>query len=170
MAIQEVLQFGNSILRETCTEVANFNAPDVIQTQTDLRDTLHELQRIHERGGGLAAPQIGSGLRIVYINAKDRSFHLCNPVIVERSKETFEVWDFCFSASARFLAPVTRNLRIRVEYDDVTGLSHSEEFEGYFSELLQHEIDHLNGTLFIDHIEKTGSITMVEEWDRLYSR
>lgn len=169
MAIQEVLQFGNPLLRESCTDVVDFEAPGVLQIEADLQDTLHDLQRIHCRGGGLAAPQIGSKLRIVYVNAHGRSFHLCNPVIVEHSEETFEVWDFCFSARASFLAQVTRNLRICVEYQDVTGSKRSEEFEGYFSELLQHEIDHLNGTLFIDRIKNPGTLTMVEEWDRYYT-
>ena len=166
MAIQDVLQFGNPLLRETCVDVIDFEAPEILQTGIDLQDTLHDLQHIHGRGGGLAAPQIGLKLRIVYLNARGRSFHLCNPVIVERSEETFEVWDFCFSAGASFLAQVTRNLHIRVEYQDLAGRKHREEFEGYFSELLQHEIDHLNGTLFIDHIEKPETLTMVEEWDR----
>jgi peptide deformylase len=114
----------------------------------------------------LAAPQIGSLLRIVYVNARGRSFFLLNPVIVDRSKEVFEVWDFCFSARASFLAQVSRNLRISVEYRDDTGERRHEEFEGYLSELLQHEIDHLDGILFIDHIEKPETITMVEEWDK----
>ena len=169
MAIQDVLQFGNPLLRESCVDVTDFTSPETLTTLADLRDTLIDLQRIHGRGGGLAAPQIGSTLRIVYINAKGRSFHLCNPVIVERSEETFEVWDFCFSANASFLAPVTRNLRIVVEYRDSSGEKISEEFEGYFSELLQHEIDHLNGTLFIDHIRNPESMMMVEEWDRLHN-
>jgi peptide deformylase len=64
------------------------------------------------------------------------------------------------------MAQVSRNLRIRVDYQDVAGKCISEEFEGYFSELLQHEIDHLNGTLFIDHIEKPETITMTSEWDK----
>lgn len=67
------------------------------------------------------------------------------------------------------MAQVSRSQRIRVEYQDVAGKNVSEEFEGYFSELLQHEIDHLNGTLFIDHIEKPETITMTEEWDRRLS-
>lgn len=169
MAIRDVLQFGNPFLRESCIEVSDFNSPGVLQTQADLADTLHDLQRLHGRGGGLAAPQIGSEYRIIYINAQGRSQHLCNPVIVERSEETFEVWDFCFSTRASFMAQVSRSLRIRVEYQDVAGKSVSEEFEGYFSELLQHEIDHINGTLFIDHIEKPETITMTEEWDRRLS-
>lgn len=166
MTIQNVLQFGHSLLRESCANISDFASPEVLQIQTNLKDTLHDLQRIHGRGGGLAAPQIGSSLRMVYVNAKGRSFHLCNPAIIERSEEVFEVWDFCFSASASFLAPVIRNLRIKVEYQDTSGRKRLEEFEGYFSELLQHEIDHLNGTLFIDRIKNPGKLTMVEEWDR----
>jgi peptide deformylase len=169
MAIQDVLQFGNPFLRESCVKVVDFESPEILKTGADLQDTLHDLQRIHGRGGGLAAPQIGSRLRMVYVNARDRSFHLCNPEIVERSKETFEVWDFCFSAGASFLAQVTRNLRIRVEYQDIAGGKLSEEFEGYFSELLQHEIDHLDGTLFIDRVNKPESFTMVEEWDKQHA-
>ena len=169
MAIQDVLQFGNPLLRESCVDVTDFSSPETLSTLADLRDTLIDLQRIHGRGGGLAAPQINSTLRIIYINAKGRSLHLCNPIIVERSEETFEVWDFCFSANAAFLAPVTRNLRIAVEYQDSSGEKISEEFEGYFSELLQHEIDHLNGTLFIDHIRNPASMMMVEEWERLHN-
>jgi peptide deformylase len=168
MAIQNVLQFGNPLLRKPCIAITDFTAPGCLQIQADLRDTLLDLQRIHGRGGGLAAPQIDSNLRIIYINTRHRSLHLCNPVIVERSAETFEVWDFCFSARAAFLAPVTRNLRIRVEYQDTAGKTHGEEFEAYLSELLQHEIDHLDGTLFIDHIKDTGTITMVDEWDKIH--
>ena len=166
MAIRDVLQFGNPLLRESCREVRDFATGEVLQTQQDLSDTLHDLQSAHNKGGGLAAPQIGSLLRIVYINARGRSFHLCNPVIVERSEDTFEVWDFCFSARASFLAQVTRNRSIRVEYQDATGQHHDETFEGYFSELLQHEIDHLDGVLFIDRIENPATLTMVEEWDK----
>jgi peptide deformylase len=166
MTINNVLQFGDPFLRETCIGVTDFTSPGFLQVKADLADTLRDLQQLHGRGGGLAAPQIGSNLRVVYINARGRSLHLCNPVIVERSEETFEVWDFCFSARAAFLAPVTRNLRIRVDYQDTHGQKHSELFEDYFSELLQHEIDHLNGTLFIDHIKDPKTITMVDEWDR----
>lgn len=166
MAIRNVLQFGNPLLRETSIEVTEFLSPEVQKTARNLEDTLSDLQRIHGKGGGLAAPQIGSLLGIVHVNARGRSLILVNPVIVERSDELFEVWDFCFSAGASFLAPVRRNLRIAVEYQDLDGTRHREEFAGYFSELLQHEIDHLDGILFIDRIEKPTAITMMSEWDR----
>jgi peptide deformylase len=169
VAIRDVLQFGNSQLRQPSVDVVDFESPEVLEAQRDLKDTLHDLQRIHSKGGGLAAPQIGSLVRIVYVNARGRSLLLLNPLIVERSDAVFEVWDFCFSARASFLAQITRNLRICVEYQGAAGRRTREEFEGYFSELLQHEIDHLDGTLFIDHIRKPETITMVEEWDKAHA-
>ena len=166
MAIRGVLQFGNPLLRKSAAAVSDFNSPAALQTMEDLRNTLIDLQRIHGRGGGLAAPQIGSLTRIVFINAKGRSQFLLNPTIVDRSDETFDVWDFCFSARAAFVAQIERHRKIVVEYQDESGVNHTEEFEDYFSELLQHEIDHLNGTLFIDLIDRPETITMIGEWER----
>ena len=169
MAVRDVLQFGNPILREKSVDVGGFGTPAVQQTMWDLKDTLHELQRAHHKGGGLAAPQIGSLSKIIYINARGHSFFVLNPEIVDKSDELFDVWDFCFSANAAFLARIKRSTSIDVDYRDENGDPKREKFEGYFSELLQHEIDHLDGRLFIDLIEDPKTITMVEEWDRSYS-
>ncbi len=163
MAIREVLQFGNPLLREGSAAVSDLNSPSTLQTMEDLRDTLLDLQRIHGRGGGLAAPQIGSLTKIIFINAPGRSFFLLNPAIVDRSDEMFDVWDFCFSASAAFVAQIERHRRIVVEYQDENGAGQTEEFEDYFSELLQHEIDHLNGKLFVDLIDRPETIRMIGE-------
>lgn len=165
MTIRSVLQFGNPLLREIAADVADFSSESTRQTLNDLEDTLLDLQRIHGMGGGLAAPQIGSSTRVVYVNARGRSFFLLNPGIVEKSDELFDVWDFCFSSKASFLATIVRHRKITVEFQDENGEFHTEDFEGYFSELLQHEIDHLYGRLFIDRITRPETITMVEEWD-----
>ena len=61
MAIQDVLQFGNLLLRQSCAEVTDFEAPEVQRTLTDLKDTLHDLQFVHGKGGGVAAPQFMQG-------------------------------------------------------------------------------------------------------------
>lgn len=169
MAVKDVLQFGDKTLRQCAVDVKDLESPSVKQTMRDLADTLHHLQRIHGKGGGLAAPQIGSPTKIVYVNARGRSFLLVNPEIVDRSAEMFEVWDFCFSARASFLARVSRHRRIVVAFQDEDGTPHRENFSDYFSELLQHEIDHLRGRLFIDLIEKPETITMVEEWNKDHS-
>ena len=163
MAVRQVLKFGNPLLRQRAAEIVDVHDPTVLQTMEDLRDTLIDLQRIHGRGGGLAAPQIGSSTRIVFVNARGRMFFLVNPEIVEKSDELFDVWDFCFSADAAFVARVQRHRRIVVEFVDAAGDSSTETFEDYFSELLQHEIDHLDGRLFVDLIEDPSTITMIEE-------
>ena len=110
--------------------------------------------------------KFGSSTRIVYVSAQGRSFFLLNPKIVKKSEELFDVWDFCFSANASFVAQIERHRTIVVEYQGRDGASHSEQFDDYFSELLQHEIDHLDGRLFIDLINRPETITMMEEWAR----
>lgn len=72
-------------------------------------------------------------------------------MIVEHTEESFDVWDFCFIANASLLSQVTHNQRIRVKYYDIAGAKHGELFEGYFSELLQHEVDHLNRNFSRSH-------------------
>jgi peptide deformylase len=161
MPIKKVIQIGDPLLRKKCAKVNSFNSREMKVIKAGLRDTLHNLLKIHKRGGGLAAPQIGYLKKIIYINAKGRSSFLINPKITFTSKRMFNVWDFCFSGNSAFTAEVKRHWKIRVEYDDETGKKQKETFEGYFSELLQHEIDHLEGRLFIDLIKDPSKIKMI---------
>ncbi len=163
MAIIKVILIGDPLLRKKCFRVTDFNSPEVKTIKSGLKSTLHYLQQIHKRGGGLAAPQIGHLKKIIYINAKGRSFFLINPKITYASKKMFSVWDFCFSGNAAFTAQVKRHWKIRVEYDDEKGQKGEEDFQGYLSELLQHEIDHLEGRLFIDLINDPSKIKMIEQ-------
>ena len=162
MALKKIILIGDPLLRKKCTRVNNFNSSEVKTIKSGLKSTLHHLQKIHKKGGGLAAPQIGYIKKIIYINAKGRSFFIINPKIIYAGKKMFDVWDFCFSANAAFTAPVKRHWRIKVEYDDEKGQKQEEDFEGYFSELLQHEIDHLEGRLFIDLIKDPSKIKMID--------
>jgi peptide deformylase len=168
MAIKKVRLFGDPILRKKCAKIRSFGSHETLGLERDLFDTLRSLQRIHKKGGGLAAPQIGVPMRMTYIHAKGQSFAVINPVIKRKSKDMFKVWDFCFSENATFLAQVMRHKRIVVEYQDPRGDMKGEEFSGYFSELLQHEIDHLNGILFVDRLIDPASIMMVKEWDKKF--
>jgi peptide deformylase len=161
MAIKKVILIGDPLLRKKCVRVNYFNSHEVKTIKSGLKSTLHNLQKIHKRGGGLAAPQIGYLKRVVYINAKGRSFFLINPKITYASKKVFNVWDFCFSGNAAFTAQIKRHWKITVEYANEKGQKGEEDFEGYFSELLQHEIDHLEGRLFIDLIKDPSKIKMI---------
>jgi peptide deformylase len=165
MAIKKVIFIGDPLLRKKCAKVNNFNSPEVKTIKSGLKSTLHHLQKIHKKGGGLAAPQIGYLKKVIYINAKGRSFFLINPKITYASKKLFNVWDFCFSGNASFTAQIKRHWKIKVEYDDEHGQKQGKDFEGYFSELLQHEIDHLEGRLFIDLIKDPSKIKMIEHLD-----
>jgi len=162
MTIKKVILFGDSFLRKKCSPISEFNSPEIKTIKDDLKDTLDQLQAIHKQGGGLAAPQIGYSKQLIFINARGRSFYLLNPKITETSEKLFDVWDFCFSGKAAFKARIKRFWRITVEYDNENGEKQKEVFEEYFSELVQHETDHLEGRLFIDLIEDPANIRMVE--------
>jgi peptide deformylase len=91
---------------------------------------------------------------------------MINPHIVSRSEETMDVWDSCFSADVAFFGKVRRNRRITVAYDDEQQNRVVAQFENDLSELFQHEIDHLDGVLFTDHIID-HEIMMRSEWEKL---
>ena len=138
------------------------------QILEDMKDTLSEHQRIYKMGRGLAAPQIGYNKRVVYIQTPNFTSYLINPEIVWRSPETFEVWDSCFSMEAKFFVKIPRNRRIKVKYVDKFQEFHNETFNDDMSELLQHELDHLDGIMCSDRLTDTKNIVLRQEWEKRY--
>ena len=157
---------GDPRLRET-TELVAFDRK-LLQILEDLKDTLSKHQRFYGMGRGLAAPQIGYNKKIVYIQTPSFTSYLINPEIVWRSPETFEVWDSCFSMEAKFFVKIPRNRSIKVKYVDETQEFHNETFNDDMSELMQHEIDHLDGIMCTDRLTDTRNIVMREEWEKRY--
>jgi len=106
-------------------------------------------------GIGLAAPQIGELLRLVVIDIrpdeKPEPMVLVNPEIVADSQELATREEGCLSLPNQF-ADVTRPARVKVRWQDLTGTKKEIEADGLLAACLQHEIDHLNGVLFVDHI------------------
>jgi peptide deformylase len=106
-------------------------------------------------GIGLAAPQVGEMLRLVVIDLqKDEAkapFVMVNPEIVAASAETATREEGCLSLPGQY-ADVTRPARVKVRYHDLEGARREIEGEGLLSACLQHEIDHLDGVLFVDHL------------------
>ena len=88
---------------------------------------------------------------------------MVNPVITATSDETMVVWDFCFSYFSIFF-PVRRHVLVEVKYQDVQGRDRRVEATGHLAELLQHEIDHLDGVLAIDLVTDVKRICTFEEW------
>jgi peptide deformylase len=144
MPVREILQLGDPRLHERCAEVT---AP-IAGTLRDLADTLADFRTRTGFGRGIAAPQIGVPLRAIFIRMPDGfAGALVNPRIEWMSPERFELWDDCFSFPD-LLVRVSRSIAVRVAYLDEQGRSHViDAREQPFSELLQHELDHLDGIL-----------------------
>ncbi len=106
-------------------------------------------------GIGLAAPQVGVGLRLVVIDLgadeKPAPMTLVNPQIVAASAERAIREEGCLSLPGQY-ADVARPARVTVRYHDIEGVRHDIEAEGLLAACLQHELDHLDGVLFIDHL------------------
>ena len=162
MAITEILQLGNPTLRAVSERVGEPDGPAVHSLRADLRDTLLEHNRRTGYGRGIAAPQLGALQRVIHVEL-DGSRTLVNPVISARSDETMELWDFCFSYFSIFF-PVRRHVLVEVKYQDEHGRDQRLEAVGDLSELLQHEIDHLDGVLAIDLVTDVKRICTFEEW------
>lgn len=165
MAIQRILMIGNEVLRRTSEDV-DFKTDDVEQILQDLRDTLHHAQDVKQIGRAIAAPQIGCLKRVVYMETTDQTIVMINPKVTHKSLETFVVWDSCFSADVAFFGKTVRYKTITVEYVDKNQTTMCNTFTDDFSELFQHEIDHLDGILFTDHIVD-NHIIMRREWEKL---
>ena len=106
-------------------------------------------------GIGLAAPQIGEGLRLIVLDIqpkeKPEPLVLVNPEIIAESAERATREEGCLSLPGQY-ADVTRPARVKVRYLDLTGAKREIEGDGLLSACLQHEIDHLDGVLFVDHL------------------
>ena len=166
MVIRDTVLLGDPRLREIAEPVIfDRKLPQILE---DMKDTLTEHQRIYGMGRGLAAPQIGYNKRLVYIQTLGFTSYLINPEIVWRSPEKFDVWDSCFSMEAKFFVKIPRNRSIKVKYVDENQRFHNETFKDDMSELLQHELDHLDGVMCPDRLTDTRNIVMREEWEKRY--
>jgi peptide deformylase len=167
MPVRPILQLGDPRLREIALPVEVPASPEVAALIKDLADTLAYWRATTGYGRGIAAPQLGISLRVIFLQLPgEKPWPLVNPEILERSEEKIVVWDACLSFLSIFMQ-VERHREITVRYQDVKG--DSREFRAgddrNLSELLQHEIDHLDGILAVDRIVDTKSLCTREEFE-----
>ena len=146
MAIRNVVQVGDDILRKKCFEVTVFDEK-LAQLMDDLRDTVRK-----EEGAGLAAPQVGVLRRAVVVDVAEGFYELINPVIVE-SKGEQRGYEGCLSVRGK-RGIVTRPLVVKVEYSDRHGKRKKLVARGFFARAVCHELDHLDGILYTDRAER----------------
>lgn len=167
MTIHRIRLLGDPILHTRCDSITKPRSAAVRVVVDDLRETLRDWQSRFGVGRAIAAPQVGAPLRIVHAEM-DRPWVLINPEIVEVGSDDFPVWDDCFSFP-NLLVRVLRAYRIRVRYLDARGEPREVDVEGEKAELLQHEIDHLDGVLAVDRPHGPHPFCLREEWNRLYT-
>ena len=146
MARKFVVQTGDPVLREKCTEVKTFNG-ELWRLLDDMKETVRA-----EEGAGLAAPQIGIAKRVVVIDVEEGFFELVNPVIVAVKGEQTGA-EGCLSVKGK-QGTVTRPYKVRAEYRDRNGKKHKLTAEGFFARAVCHELDHLDGILYTDRAEE----------------
>jgi peptide deformylase len=163
MPSRRILQLGDPLLR---TVSASVSAPsEAIPIFEDLRATLHEFRRAHGFGRGISAVQIGAPLRLIFIEFEGVEYAIRNPEYEFQSAAKFRLWDDCFSFPG-LLVYLERSQSVRVRYQDQDGKVKLLEAAGGLSELLQHEIDHLDGILAVDRAIDRNSLCTREEYVR----
>lgn len=176
MKILRRTNFGNSVLRQvarrlTATEILS----DEMQSLID--DMFYTVER-KQYGIGLAAPQIGQSLALSVIAIKatpsrphlsDKQLVIINPEIVRTYGRQQAMWEGCisFGGGKDFpYAQAMRYIKVRVRYLDRQATLHEHDVEGMLAHVMQHEIDHLNGILFVDRVKDTKTYVMMSEFKK----
>ena len=151
MAILEILKYPEPVLNRVAPAVKNITG-DMVQLVTDMLDTMYAAP-----GVGLAAPQVGISQRIIVLDVDHENPHkrvhkLINPVITRAEGKI--IWEEGCLSVVDFTAEVRRSAQVEVTAFDENEREVKVEAEGLFAVVLQHEIDHLDGKLFIDRISR----------------
>ena len=162
MAILTIIQYPNPVLRKKSRPVKKVDARIKLLI-ADMIETMHCAP-----GVGLAAPQVGENIRLIVIDVGEGAFAVINPKITKKNKELQSFEEGCLSFVG-LVGPVLRPSKITVDGLDKNGKHLTIEAEGLLATVLQHEIDHLDGTVFLDHIKDKSLIREVsrkEEEDK----
>ena len=143
--IREILLLGRPELWRLAEPVADVRAREAADLAADLGATLADFRDRKGFGRAIAAPQIGVPWRVIFLAVGPKG-PLYNPVLVQASAEQMELWDDCFSFPD-LLVRVRRSAEVTVRYLDEHAIARTLSARGEMAELLQHEIDHLDGIL-----------------------
>ena len=166
MPARRILQLGDPLLREVSARIGEHE--DTRGLFADLEATLHEFRRTHGFGRGISAIQIGVPRRAIYMEVDGVSYSIVNPEFDWMSPAKFTLWDDCFSFP-NLLVKLERSKQVRVRYTDENGSARILGASHGLSELLQHEVDHLDGILAIDRALDRNSFATREEYIRRYA-
>ncbi len=165
MSIKTIFKYPDSVLRRNTEEITTFDK-DLAKLIEDMAETMYDAPGI-----GLAAPQIGYSIKLIVVDiSKDEDSEkqyipMINPEIIGHEGEQLDE-EGCLSVP-ELTANVKRYRRVTVSYQDSEGNNRELSTEDRFAVVLQHEIDHLNGVLFLDHLsslKRTLYKKKVKKW------
>ena len=172
MSLLKIAQIGHPVLRQTARTLTQEELAGA-EVQTFI-DNLVETMR-DANGAGLAATQVYNPIQVCAIEVKDNPRYpykpnipltvMVNPVITMLSEETFENFEGCLSVP-NLRGRVMRNAEIRVNFLDRDGQAHEREVRGITAGTYQHEVDHLFGKIFVDHVFDSKSLCTWTEFER----
>ncbi len=164
-AAARVLLIGDPRLREISAPVDDVEDKQFIAENRTLAATLEDFRKAHGFGRAISAPQIGVAKRFIALNLDGCPRTMVNPVIVWRDARKFTLWDDCMSFPF-LLVRVARSESISVKFSDDTGKEQTwDRLDRATSELLQHEIDHLDGMLAVDRAVDRQSLVSREVFE-----
>lgn len=169
-AILEVLQLGHPTLRRHAQPIQNIGDPKI---QTLIEQLI--LTTTHAKGVGIAAPQVGMSDRVFIVASHPNPRYpkapvmeptaMINPKIIAHSSKQIKGWEGCLSVPGiRGLVP--RYQTIEVEYTSRDGTQYRHEFHDFVARIFQHELDHLEGIIFLDRVETTHELMTEAEYQK----
>ncbi|MDR2157694.1 MAG: peptide deformylase [Holosporaceae bacterium] len=159
----KLLTYPNPILSQKCSDVEEGD-PEACSILEEMSKKLYEWE-----GAGLAAPQIGILKKIVVIDVREepqRLYKLINPKIVQKSEEMVESREGCLSLPL-LREVVLRSQSVTVEYLDEKFIKRTIQATGFLSFCLQHELDHLDGVLYIDRLSRLKKSSAIRKFKKL---
>ncbi|MCK9456386.1 MAG: peptide deformylase [Candidatus Riflebacteria bacterium] len=154
-----ILHYGEAELRKSCEPIKEITE-EIKQLVSDMFETMYEA-----KGVGLAGPQVGKNIRLAIIDIGDDPIVMINPEIIKKSgKET------CLEGCLSFPGlseKVERALKVTAEYTDLSGDTYEIEAEGLLARAIQHELDHLDGIVFVDRISKARKIQIKNDLEAI---
>ncbi len=150
MAIRRVIQVGDEVLRQKCFPVEKFDEK-LWQILDDMKDTVR-----YEEGAGLAAPQVGVLRRAVVCDVDEGFFEFVNPrFLLQKGEQSGP--EGCLSVRGR-QGTVSRPYKVKIAYQDRFGEEHTLAAKGFFARCICHEVDHLDGILYIDKAAEVHTV------------
>ena len=146
---QDIVQIPDEVLRTPSKKVENFDDPALHILIQNMKDTLAK----SKNGIGLAAPQIGSSMRVFITNIKEFQGVFINPTITRYSKKEVMLEEGCLSVDGHF-EKIWRSANVTFKAYDEKGNKVKHKVSGLAAQLVQHETDHLNGIVFVDRIKE----------------